>query len=72
MRRTYSTNLGLAWFHYNLFEGDVPFEICANVLPNGVLEFLQADCGPEDNPAQECACCSACCDRQDVCYETGV
>jgi hypothetical protein len=55
-------NLRLAWLHLNQFSGSIPSQICAGVAP-GKLEFLNADCGPIGAPAQECECCSGCCDR---------
>lgn len=69
---THAKPTGLAWFHFIRFEGAIPDSICSLVVPFGVLEFLQADCGPEDNPAQVCSCCSACCDRENIvsCYKT--
>jgi len=56
-------SLRLAWLHLNEFTGSIPLQVCSRVGP-GLLEFLNADCGPEGAPAQECACCHGCCDRQ--------
>jgi hypothetical protein len=58
--------LGQLWLHGNEFEGSVPLAICKNVGAN-FLQVLNADCGPDDNPANECMCCTSCCNR-----ETGI
>jgi Leucine-rich repeat (LRR) protein len=51
-------NLRLAWLHLNQFTGAIP-------MCNGprFLDYLNADCGPDGAPAQECTCCTGCCDR---------
>jgi hypothetical protein len=56
--------LRLAWLHLNQFTGTVPDVVCNNVGP-GLLEFLQADCLPVEDPPYNCQCCSACCNRDD-------
>jgi hypothetical protein len=62
--------LRIMWLHMNLLEGAVPENVCNNVGP-GFLEFLNADCGPEENPATPCACCTGCCDRvTEICLLT--
>jgi len=58
------SRLRLAWLHLNQFVGSLPVQICENVGP-GLLEFLQTDCLPRDDPPNECLCCSACCNRAD-------
>lgn len=64
-------DLRIMWLHMNLLEGPVPENVCNNV-GTGFLEFLNADCGPEENPTNPCACCTGCCDREtEICLLTG-
>lgn len=64
------TNLRIVWMHINQFDGEVPDLIC-NIVGKGFLEYLNADCGPDENPANPCACCTGCCDRStEICLLT--
>lgn len=56
------TNLRIVWLHLNQFDGDVPDVICS-IVGKGFLEYLNADCGPDENPSNPCGCCTGCCDR---------
>jgi kinase len=44
---------------FNALEGTIPTGLC--FLPS--MELLEADCLPEENPPNQCACCTRCCDR---------
>ena len=48
--------------HHNKFDGPVPDNLC-NIRKPTWLTVLQADCGGEPI-ANECKCCTRCCDRQ--------
>ena len=62
--------LRIVWLHINHFDGEVPQVIC-NIVGKGFLEYLNADCGPEENPANPCVCCTGCCDRStEICLLT--
>mmetsp|Transcript_7508 Transcript_7508/g.17203 ORF Transcript_7508/g.17203 Transcript_7508/m.17203 type:complete len:106 (+) Transcript_7508:1165-1482(+) len=56
------TNLRVAWFQMNQFNGSVPSDLCLIRGP-GSLEDLRADCSPPENPKQACECCTGCCNR---------
>ncbi len=65
------SGLRLSWLHLNFITGSLPLNICDNVGPD-LLEFLQTDCGPDDDPAVPCLCCSACCERStNICSAVG-
>ncbi|KAG7353273.1 RHS repeat-associated core domain containing protein [Nitzschia inconspicua] len=58
------SNLIEVQLDHNAFNGTVPVGMCDNLAPNGILEFLQADCLVDPTSGSSlvtCECCHKCC-----------